>query len=138
MSVDLWGNRKKPSKSLASRPSMSRMELSEADMRKLRAALAVIETFFKFRKTMPAQYIRTFLLVALDEGRGVLEYAERAGVAQSVMSRHLQDIGPRNRKKEEGFGLVESRDNPMELRKHQLTLTPRGRALAHQIIRNME
>jgi hypothetical protein len=36
----------------------------------------------------------------------VVDYAKRAGVSVSVMSRHLLDIGERNRHMEEGFRLV--------------------------------
>jgi DNA-binding MarR family transcriptional regulator len=54
------------------------------------------------------------------------------------MSRHLLDIGERNRKMEAGFGLVTYRANPLELRKHEYMLTDKGRALLHQITRQME
>lgn len=84
---------------------------------------------------MPLQYVTAFLLVAQEEGLGVSDYAQRAGVSLSVMSRHLLDIGERNRNQEEGFGLVTYRSNPMELRKHEYTLTDKGRALAYQITR---
>ena len=77
-------------------------------------------------------------MVAFEEGLSLSAYAERAGTSLSVMSRHLQDIGDRNRYKEEGFGLVTSRQNPMELRIHEFTLTPKGRALLHEITRNWE
>jgi hypothetical protein len=51
------------------------------------------------------------------------------------MSRHLLDIGERNRHMDHGFGLVTSRSNPFELRKHEFTLTDKGRALLHEIAR---
>jgi DNA-binding MarR family transcriptional regulator len=87
---------------------------------------------------MPLQYVTAFLLVCHEEGMGVGDYAERAGVSVSVMSRHLLDIGDRNRHMEEGFGLVTYRANPMELRKHEYMLTDKGRALAHKILRQWE
>jgi DNA-binding MarR family transcriptional regulator len=87
---------------------------------------------------MPAQYIRTFLLVAEEQGLGVIDYAQRAGVSVSVMSRHLLDIGERNRHMEDGFGLVTYRPNPMELRKHEYFLTDKGRTLLHKITRHIE
>ena len=46
---------------------------------------------------MPVQYITSFLLVATDEGLTVTDYAKKAGVSKSVMSRHLLDIGGRSR-----------------------------------------
>jgi DNA-binding MarR family transcriptional regulator len=108
------------------------------DRRAIGSLLSALDPFFQIRGTMPAQYIKAFLLVAFEEGLSLSEYAERAGVSLSVMSRHLQDIGDRNRYKEEGFGLVTSRTNPLELRRHEFSLTPRGRALLHNIMRNWE
>ena len=101
----------------------------------MRQLLGALEAFFSLRETMPAQYIRAFLLVAEKEGLGVVDYARRAGVSMSVMSRHLLDIGERNRYMEEGFGLVTHRRKPMELRKHEYFLTDKGRALLHKVIR---
>lgn len=112
-----------------------RQSLPEDERRAMGAFMDAIEGFRKIRPTMPLQYVYTFLLVAYEESLGVTEYAKRAGVSQSVMSRHLLDIGDRNRYMTEGFGLVTQRPDPLELRKHQVILTDLGRALAHQIFR---
>jgi hypothetical protein len=61
------------------------------------------------------------------------EHAELAQASSSVMSRHLLDLGDRNRKKEPGFGLVMGRPNLMELRKHEHVLTPKGKALFERL-----
>src|SRR5262245_49120656 len=87
---------------------------------------------------MPLQYVKAFLLTTLHEGAGVRDLAQRAGVSQSVMSRHLLDIGGRNRHKEPGFGLVTCRQDPNELRKHEVSLTPKGVALVHQLVRLLQ
>jgi DNA-binding MarR family transcriptional regulator len=112
--------------------------LPDNDKRAASALLAALEPFRAIRGTMPLQYVVAFLLVAEEEGLGVGDYAKRAGVSVSVMSRHLLDIGERNRDMEEGFGLVTYRANPMELRKHEYMLTDKGRAMAHQIKRQWE
>jgi len=116
----------------------TREPLGEEPKRALQRLMAAIEHFRSIRHTMPLQYVHTFLLVARNEGLSLREYAEQAGVANSVMSRHLQDIGDRNRAMEPGFGLVTYRPHPMELRKHEYFLTPVGKALAHKIARTME
>jgi hypothetical protein len=67
---------------------------------------ATMDPWRDMRSTMPLQYLYTFALVATHEGLGVQEYADLAGVAQTVMSRHLLDLGSRNRHMEEGFKLV--------------------------------
>ena len=103
---------------------------------KVDVLLAALEPFAILRGTMPLQYVRAFLLVAREEGLGVGDYADRAGVAQSVMTRHLRhlsDLGPSNRHHEEGFGLITSQPDPMNRRKHQVSLTPKGKALWHRI-----
>jgi DNA-binding MarR family transcriptional regulator len=78
---------------------------------------------------MPIQIAVSFLTVALFEGRSLREYSELLGQAQSTMSRHLLDLGARNRLKEEGFMLIEQRPDQMDLRRNVYTLTPKGRQL---------
>ena len=115
----------------------SRPPLKDADKKYIKGLRGALEPFISIRNTMPLQYVTTFLLVAMDEGKSVGEYAAKAGVSQSVMSRHLLDIGERNRHMEEGFGLIQYRPNPMELRKHEVFLSDKGRAIAHQMVRQL-
>jgi DNA-binding MarR family transcriptional regulator len=110
------------------------LSLSSAEKEQLAKLLAALEPFRGLRKTMPLQYVVAFLLVALEEGGGTTEYARRAGVAQSVMSRHLLDIGDHKRDMSAGFGLVTQRQAPLNLRKHETTLTPKGMDVAHQVL----
>lgn len=78
---------------------------------------------------LPQQLTLMFLLVAEYPGRGVKEYAELAKVSMSVASRHILDLGERNRRMEPGLGLVSSRSSPFELRRKEIELTPKGYAL---------
>lgn len=103
----------------------------------LSGLLAAIECFQEMRKTMPLQYVATFLMVALDEGKSVGEYAVKAGVSASVASRHILDIGERNRHMGKGFELVYTKPNPMNLREHTVFLTDKGRALYHKLSRRL-
>jgi DNA-binding MarR family transcriptional regulator len=114
--------------------SGARQSLNEDEKRTVKGALMALEPFRELRHEMPLQYVVAFLLVAEEEGLGVTEYAKRAGVAQSVMSRHLLDIGDRDRKKNEGFGLVHKRQDPMNLRVQRVFLTDKGRVIARRII----
>ena len=57
-----------------------------------KALLSTLEPFRALRSAMPLQYITAFLQVANEEGLGVSDYAKRAGVSVSTMSRHLLDI----------------------------------------------
>jgi DNA-binding MarR family transcriptional regulator len=107
--------------------------VSDSERRAIRIMLAAHEQFRDIRSTMPLQYVVAFLLVAEEEGLSVNDYAKRAGVSVSVMSRHLLDIAERNRNMKPGFGLVAYRASPMELRKHEYWVTDKGRALLHKL-----
>ena len=109
------------------RPTLSDEERAAA--RSLRLAL---EPFYNMRPNVPLSYLRTFLLIAEEEGLGVNEYAGIGDIASSVMTRNILDIGERNRHKEEGLALVVSDRDPFDLRKHNVRVTPKGRALVRQ------
>jgi DNA-binding MarR family transcriptional regulator len=115
---------------------MNPTKLNDDERTTLKNVMQLMDAFRTVRPTMPLQHAYAFLMVALDEGLGVLDYAERSGVAQTVMTRHLLDIGRQNRRREPGYGLVVQRQDPMDLRKHQTFLTPEGRTLLHKIIRS--
>jgi hypothetical protein len=65
----------------------SRDGLKEDDIKLLRAFYQALVPFERIRHDMPMQYVRTFMLVCMKPGLGVNEYASRAGVSQTVMSR---------------------------------------------------
>lgn len=82
---------------------------------------------------LPVQVVEAFLLVAKNEGRSLQDLAELADAQMSTMSRQLLDLGERNRKMEEGFKLVKSEQNPMNLRSNMYSLTPKGRLLLRDL-----
>jgi DNA-binding MarR family transcriptional regulator len=108
--------------------------VSDEDKQVLKGAMHLMDEFAKLRPTMPLQQARAFLLVASNEGLGVQEYAQLANVSQSVMTRNLLDLGARNRKREPGFGLLVSRMDPMDMRKHQTPLTDQGQRLVKRVV----
>jgi hypothetical protein len=80
------------------KPLMSDDRISTA-----KALFLALEPFVKESPTMSLQNFMTFLRVASAEGRGVTEYAEEARVYKTVMTRHLQDLGDRDRHGEAGL-----------------------------------
>lgn len=108
------------------------------DQRFIAVALQVLRIFQEERSTMPLQYAVSFLLVAQQEGLSVSEYAVLGGVSQTVMTRHLLDIGSHTRKREPGLGLVIQRPDPLDNRRHQAFLTSKGRSLLHKIRTQLE
>ena len=109
------------------KPTLSDDERAAA--RSLRLAL---EPFYTMRPNVPLSYLRTFLLIAEEEGLGVNDYAGIGDIAPSVMTRNILDIGTLNRHKEEGLGLVSNDRDPFDLRKHNVRVTAKGRALVRQ------
>ncbi len=114
--------------------SMIPQSFTEEEKRQIRALLGALAPFQAMRSTIPLQYLCTFLQVALEEGLGVTEYATIAGVPPAVMTRHLLDLGERNRAKQPGYGLVMQASDHLDLRKHRTVLTPAGRAMTQRIL----
>jgi DNA-binding MarR family transcriptional regulator len=96
----------------------------------LRNQYNALEPFREVRSTMPLQYVTAFLLVATEEHLNVTEYAKRAGTSQSLMTRHLADLGDVNRHHEEGYGLVEAYDDLMDRRNRLVRLSAKGKHVA--------
>jgi DNA-binding MarR family transcriptional regulator len=109
-------------------------ELTSGEARKTQWILDLLGAFQEHNPTMPIQMAASFLLVAKNEGKSLRELRQLSGVAQSTMSRHLLDLGARNRRFGEGLGLVRSEIDPMELRRKQFYLTPKGRRLLETLM----
>jgi DNA-binding MarR family transcriptional regulator len=118
-----------------SRGGRIRQSLSDDHKTALNKIVNVLQALRKVRPTMPINHAFAFLTVALDEGLGVTEYAERLNVSQSVMTRWLYDIGLQTRTREPGLDLVIQRADPLDMRRHQTFLTDAGRSLAYELIR---
>jgi len=110
---------------------MSKHKPSTTDAQRgmLKAIYSALEPFRSVRETMPLQYVTAFLLVAQDEHQNVTTYATRAGTSQSLMTRHLADIGEVNRYHEEGMGLVEAYDDLMDRRNRLVKLSAKGQTV---------
>lgn len=115
--------------------TVERTERTEPQLALIRDLLRAIPAIRRARATITASGIEAFLLVAQKEGLSVGEYARQASLSVTTMSRHLLDLGERDRNYEEGAGLVEGRENPMNRREKLYFLTHKGRALLASIQR---
>lgn len=113
--------------------TVDRAERNEAQIGVIKQTLAFLDPFFSIRETMPARCIQAFLLVAEKEGLSVGEYAKRAGMSPTTMSRNLLDVSERDRNYEEGPALVVGKENVLNRREKLYSLTPKGRALLASI-----
>ena len=111
---------------------------SEKQRKITESMLAALKPFRDFRETMPLQYVQAFLLVAAEENLNVTTYAKRAEVSQSLMTRHLQDLGEFNRNHEEGMGLVEVYRDMMDRRNVLIRLTAKGKGVVSEMCEAFE
>lgn len=115
--------------------TMSHMKpIVSEDQRALERVKLLLTAFKEIDETMPIQIAITFLEVAIHEGCSLTDIWKKTGWSQSTLSRHLLDLGERDRHKNPGLQLVESRRDPLELRKNIYTLTNRGRKLSQKLI----
>jgi DNA-binding MarR family transcriptional regulator len=99
--------------------------------------LRALKPFDGLRGWVPIRYVTTFLMVALDEGKGPSAYARSAGVDRMSMSRCLRDMGERSRTGGPGLGLVRAVRDPSNARRRKVLLTEKGRALLLHVRRSL-
>ena len=87
---------------------------------------------------IPAQMLQTFMAVAMNEGKSLTEIADLVSANMSTASRHLLELGERNRRLEPGYNLVARTPDPMNLRQNAYTLTPKGKLLVKNVLKIME
>jgi DNA-binding MarR family transcriptional regulator len=103
----------------------------------IQCLLWALKPLSNLRRSIPLPYVTVFLMVALEEGKGVGAYARDLGIHRWTMSRYLRDIGERARGGGPGLGLVTVEHYADDPRQTQVLLTAKGRALAEEIFRQM-
>jgi hypothetical protein len=104
------------------------------DRRPLHALLAALKPISDRDSRIPLAWIKTLLLVALDEGKGVANYARAANVHRAIMSECLHCIGDKRSDDKPGLGLVEVKIDPVRADRRQVFLTEEGHAVVAAII----
>jgi len=109
--------------------SEKQMKMIERLLREMRASIS---------PNIPVQMVHTLVVVALNEGKCLTEITKLTAGKVSTTSRHLLDLGIRNRKKEPGYGLINCETDAVELRKNNYFLTTRGKLLMRQLAITLE
>ena len=99
--------------------------------------LWALKPFSNLRGSIPLPFVTIFLMVALDEGRGVTAYARAIGMHRAAMSRYLRDVGARARNGGPGLGLIIVKPHPTNLRRTQVFLTAKGRFVIREVARRL-
>lgn len=112
--------------------------LSDETRQAAKALRLALEPFLEANPTIPASYIVSFLAVAEKEGLPVNEYATELGIYKAVMTRHLLDLGERDRRGEEGMNVIEQRRDKKDLRINRSFISEKGAALLSKVRRAWE
>lgn len=122
----------------SSSPTGYKSLLSEDTRQAAKALRLALEPFIALNPTIPASYIVSFLAVAEKEGRAVSEYATEVGMFKAVMTRHLLDLGHRDRRGEEGMNIIEQRRDSKDLRINRSFINEKGATLLSKVRRAWE
>lgn len=109
--------------------------LSRDERKCIEGALDALDELRAHRPSMTVSQATALLHVALNEGMSIGDLAVKMGVAQSVMSRHMLDLGPYTRSKEPGANLVQHRMSATNLRVHEVIMTAKGAGLMRRIVK---
>ena len=112
--------------------------LSDETRQAAKALRLAIEPFVALNPNIPASYIISFLTVAEKEGLPVNEYAKEVGLLKAVMTRHLLDLGERDRHGGEGLNIVEQKRDRQDLRVNRTFISEKGAALLSKVRRAWE
>jgi hypothetical protein len=107
------------------------------DAKAIQALLWALKPLANLRGPVPLSAVTTFLMVALDEGKGVNAYARALGKDRSSVSRCLHDIGGRARNGGPGLGLVSVDPHPTHPQRSQVHLTAKGRLIVQEIFKQV-
>jgi DNA-binding MarR family transcriptional regulator len=105
---------------------MKKMDLGDA-----------VDLVFRLRQMsgdMPIAQAYCLLLIGRYEGLSVKDIAERADIGMASASRYVSMFSNWHRPGEEGLGLVEAVEDPMERRKKIVRLTPKGKQTMSKIL----
>jgi DNA-binding MarR family transcriptional regulator len=112
--------------------------LSDEVRQAAKALRLALEPFVALNPNIPASYIISFLTVAEKEGRPVGEYANEVGLFKAVMTRHLLDLGERDRHGGEGLNIIEQKRDRQDLRINRTFISEKGAALLSKVRRAWE
>jgi hypothetical protein len=112
--------------------------LSDEARQAAKALRLALDPFIALNPNIPVSYVISFLTVAEKEGLPVNEYAKETGMFKAVMTRHLLDLGERDRRGEEGMNVIEQKRDRKDLRINRSFINEKGAALLSKVRRAWE
>ena len=113
--------------------------MRHSNRQNLVSLLSVLQDLDEVQRGMPVSFLKTLLLVGMDEGQTAAEYGRRAGVDRFQMSRYMRTLGSYNVKRKcDGFGWVKETTHKRHRNQKAIFLTPAGREFLTQISKVLE
>ena len=106
--------------------------------RNLKRVQKIIEEFRKLDGEMPMQMASTFLAIACSERITMKDVSEKVGISQSSISRNVGALGHRHRYGKEGFKLVRTEEDEIDIRRKIAYLTPKGSKFVAGLLKIIE
>lgn len=120
------------------------MASSAGALSHLRRLLESNRLFLDVAQEVNVSIVNTFLGVALwgedsrpDDPVSLQELAERVGLSETTVSRHIRYLGLRRRVGVEGLGLVDTKFHPLDRRRRVVFLTRQGKVLRDRLLNTM-
>ena len=109
-------------------------KVSDQDKAELKRLVRVLKAFHAVQASMPVSRMLLLIEIALEEGLTTTQLAGRTGYSVPVTTRQMLDIGEYDRNHEPGLGLVQHHTDLSDRRRNSVQLTPRGTALAREVV----
>ena len=106
---------------------MTDSKLTKEERQSLTRILRLLETFRGLDSEMQMPQAVTLVTIALNEGISLTDLTEKTQQATSSASRNVAALSSVHRAGKPGHGLVLNREDPVERRRKQHVLTPKGR-----------
>lgn len=113
-------------------------EYTPEEMASFKKLLRAFEHFKKLSPSMPLSYMEGMLHVALKQGLGTVEYAQRMEYNKDNTSRILGVMGARPRRTEDPYHLLEQCNDPVDSRKTHYYVTTKGNQLLKKLHQELE
>ncbi len=102
--------------------------------RKVRGTLALVKEFHTVRATFTLDYVRAFLAVARDPGKGPTHYGKTLGIKQERASKILLDLAGYSRNSSDRLDLLKYEVDPSDYRARCYFLSGTGRELKERAL----
>jgi DNA-binding MarR family transcriptional regulator len=112
--------------------------IEQTRKRDIESLLRTLKPLANLRGSIPLPFVTTFLMIALDEGKGVNAYARAVGIHRAAMSRYIRNIGDQARNGRPGLGLVRVEPNPAHPRSTKVILTTKGRSISNAMFQKLK